>query len=90
MQPKKTLVSGQTVNAATEEAITASSTDIIQDSQFNVRMVQNVLLIWLDQNIDENNVDCRNTIKQLRYIVNNINKFTDVDQLYTIPRDYKQ
>jgi hypothetical protein len=43
-------------------------------------MVQNVLLIWLDSNIEENNKDCCNTISQLRRIVNTINIFTDGDQ----------
>ena len=28
----------------------------------NIKMVQNVLLIWLDNNIDDNSEDCRNTI----------------------------
>jgi Tfp pilus assembly protein PilF len=40
-------------------------------------MVQNVLLIWLDNNIDDNSNDCRNTITQLRCAVNTINTFTD-------------
>jgi tetratricopeptide (TPR) repeat protein len=43
-------------------------------------MVQNVLLIWLDNNIDENNNDCRNTITQLRRAVNTISIFTDGEE----------
>ena len=43
-------------------------------------MVQNVILIWLDSNIDDNNEDCHNTISQLRRVVNTINTFTDGDQ----------
>jgi tetratricopeptide (TPR) repeat protein len=43
-------------------------------------MVQNVLLIWLDQNIDDNSADCRNTITQLRRTVNTINTFTDGEE----------
>jgi hypothetical protein len=44
-------------------------------------MVQNVLLIWLDAKIDEDNdADCRNTITQLQRVVKNINPFTDGDQ----------
>jgi hypothetical protein len=42
--------------------------------------MQNVLLIWLDKNIDDNNEDCRNTATQLLRVVNIIHKFTDVDQ----------
>ena len=48
--------------------------------RINVQMVQNVLLIWLDGNVDENNSDCRNTITQLRRSVNNINIFTDSEE----------
>src|SRR4051794_32796712 len=46
----------------------------------NTQMVQNVLLIWLDKNIDVNNADCQNTVTQLRSAVNTINTFTDGDQ----------
>ena len=45
----------------------------------NLRMVQNVLLIWLDRNIDEKNADCRHTIDQLRCVVNTIHKYTSPD-----------
>ena len=48
--------------------------------RFDVHMVQNVLLIWLDGNIDENSGDYRNTIRHLRRIVNTINIFTDVEE----------
>ena len=44
------------------------------------RMVQNVLLIWLDNNIDDHNTDCRNTLAQLRRVVNTINTYTDSEQ----------
>jgi tetratricopeptide (TPR) repeat protein len=47
----------------------------------SMHMVQNVLLIWLDRNIDEDhNDDCRSTIKQLRCVVNNINTFSDENE----------
>jgi tetratricopeptide (TPR) repeat protein len=46
----------------------------------NVRRTQNALLIWLDKNIDENKQDCRNTIAQLRRVINDINTYTDGDQ----------
>jgi tetratricopeptide (TPR) repeat protein len=42
--------------------------------------LQNVLLIWLDNNIDESTVDSQNSITQLRHTVNSINTFTDLDQ----------
>jgi tetratricopeptide (TPR) repeat protein len=46
----------------------------------NIKMVQNVLLIWLDNSIDDDNEDCQNTVSQLRRVVNDINTFTDADQ----------
>ncbi|CAF3880488.1 unnamed protein product [Adineta steineri] len=46
----------------------------------NIQRMQNVLLIWLDNNINETNVDCQNTITKLRCIVNDINTFIDGDQ----------
>jgi tetratricopeptide (TPR) repeat protein len=48
--------------------------------RINAQMVQNVLLIWLDNNIDDGNTDCRNTITQLRRTVNDINRFTDAEE----------
>jgi tetratricopeptide (TPR) repeat protein len=45
-----------------------------------IKMVQNVLLIWLDSNIDDNDEDCRNTVNQLRRVVNTIDKFTDGEE----------
>ncbi|CAF1160357.1 unnamed protein product [Rotaria sp. Silwood1] len=55
-----------------------TKTKLCQKS-FPVNM-QNFILVWLDNNIDEvNNADCCNTIKQLRQVVNIINTFTDAD-----------
>ncbi|CAF1500587.1 unnamed protein product [Adineta steineri] len=50
--------------------------------RINIQQVQNVLLIWVDSNIDETNNDCQNTITKLRCAVNDINKFTDADQCF--------
>ncbi|CAF1483134.1 unnamed protein product [Adineta steineri] len=50
--------------------------------RINMQRVQNVVLIWLDNNIDQNNDDCQNTIIQLRQVVNDTNTFTDVDQCF--------
>ena len=47
----------------------------------NIQMVQNVLLIWLDNNIDENSADYRNTMQQLRHAVNSINTYTDGEKV---------
>jgi tetratricopeptide (TPR) repeat protein len=56
------------------------SKDAIPCQQINVQMVQNVLLIWLDNNIDDNSAHYRNRINRLRRAVNTINTFTDGDQ----------
>ncbi|CAF1460927.1 unnamed protein product [Adineta steineri] len=48
--------------------------------RINLQHMQNVLLIWLDNNIDTNNDDCQNAITQLQWTVNDINIFIDVDQ----------
>ncbi|CAF3584303.1 unnamed protein product [Adineta steineri] len=48
----------------------------------NIQQMQNVLLIWLDNNIDENSDDYQNTIIQLGRAVNDTNTFTDVDQCF--------
>ena len=46
----------------------------------DIKMEQNVLLIWLNNKIDNNNEDCRHTVVRLRRIINGINTFTDGDQ----------
>ncbi|CAF1579245.1 unnamed protein product, partial [Adineta steineri] len=48
--------------------------------RINIRQVQNVLLIWLDSNIDETNDECQNTTTKLRRVVNDFKTFTDGDQ----------
>jgi hypothetical protein len=41
----------------TDQAL-AHSKDAAPCRRINVQTVQNVLLIWLDNNIDDNSVDC--------------------------------
>ncbi|UJR22463.1 hypothetical protein I4U23_025520 [Adineta vaga] len=48
--------------------------------RISIPNVQNILLIWLDNNIDENNEDCQHTITQLRLVVHSIHTFVDDDQ----------
>ncbi|CAF1483075.1 unnamed protein product, partial [Adineta steineri] len=48
--------------------------------RINIKQMQNVLLIWLDSNIDETNHDCQNTITKLRRAVNDIHTYTNGDQ----------
>jgi tetratricopeptide (TPR) repeat protein len=46
----------------------------------SIRIIQNFHLVWLDENIDENDDDYRNSITQLRQVVNTINTFMDIDE----------
>ncbi|CAF1586057.1 unnamed protein product, partial [Adineta steineri] len=50
--------------------------------RINIQQMQNVLLIWLDSNIDETNDDCQNTITKLRHVVNDINTYTNANQCF--------
>jgi tetratricopeptide (TPR) repeat protein len=66
--------------ASGEEQASVHPKSAVGRGRINVRMVQNVLLIWLDNNIDDNSKECRNTITQLRRAVNTINTFTDGEE----------
>ncbi|CAF3923491.1 unnamed protein product [Adineta steineri] len=48
--------------------------------RINIQQMRNVLLIWLDSNINETNDDYQNTITKLRGAVNDINTYTNGDQ----------
>jgi hypothetical protein len=72
---------GNSANTGNIKEASASSKGATARPRANVRMVQNVLLIWLDSNIDENNSeDCRNTVTQLRRVVNSVNTFSNEEQ----------
>jgi Tfp pilus assembly protein PilF len=80
MGNEKSKATGHSSAATKAEQASAYSKGVIPRRRIDVQMVQNVLLIWLDNNIDDNNDDCRNTGTQLRRAVHNINRFTDGDQ----------
>ncbi|CAF0903839.1 unnamed protein product [Adineta steineri] len=67
-----------------KEKSTANASTVPKDAEgrrrINIQQMQNVLLIWLDSNIDESNNDCQNTITKLRRAVNDINTYTNGDQ----------
>ena len=46
----------------------------------NIPMTQNVLLVWLDPNIDKDNDGCQNTIAHFRDAINNVDIFTDGEE----------
>ncbi|CAF3827779.1 unnamed protein product [Adineta steineri] len=69
--------SDRTKKTETASVLSKNATD---SRRINMQRMQSVLLIWVDKNIDDNNADCSNTIKQLQRVVNNVNTFTDSEQ----------
>ncbi|CAF1499865.1 unnamed protein product [Adineta steineri] len=67
----------QTNTPAYTKHVSSFSEDALANRRINMQRMQNVLLIWLDNNIDDDDADCNNTIKQLKRVVNNVNTFTD-------------
>ncbi|CAF3744386.1 unnamed protein product, partial [Adineta steineri] len=65
---------------ANAKQVSSFSKGAIANRRLNIQRMQNVLLIWLDNSINENNADCSNTIKQLKRVFNNICIFTDGEQ----------
>ncbi|CAF3171051.1 unnamed protein product [Rotaria socialis] len=53
--------------------ITTNTIVSLNSRQTKRCMTQNYLLIWVDQNIDENTKDCRDTLAQLRAVVSEVN-----------------
>jgi tetratricopeptide (TPR) repeat protein len=80
MSNEKSKATGHSSATTKAEQASAHSKGAVPCGRINIQMVQNVLLIWLDSNIDDNNDDCRNTVTQLRRAVHNIKKFTDRDE----------
>ncbi|CAF1336708.1 unnamed protein product [Adineta steineri] len=80
MANTKAITAAQTNTQATAPQVLKFSKDANANRRINMQRMQNVLLIWLDHNINNNNADRNNTIKQLKRIVNNINTFTDGEE----------
>ncbi|CAF3699095.1 unnamed protein product [Rotaria sp. Silwood1] len=58
-------------------ACTITSSNTMQPKRC---MIQNYLLIWIDENINEANKDCQNTLTQLRSVVNEVTICTEPAQ----------
>ncbi|CAF0732293.1 unnamed protein product [Adineta steineri] len=65
---------------ANAKQVSSFSKGAAANRRLNIQRMQNVLLIWWDNSIIENNADCSNTIKQLKRVFNNICIFTDGEQ----------
>jgi tetratricopeptide (TPR) repeat protein len=46
----------------------------------NIRMIQNIILIWLDKNINDKKEDCHKTVSQLQNVGNTVHTYMDADQ----------
>jgi hypothetical protein len=75
-------VAGESNDEENTEEVSAHPNNAGTSPPVAMKTVQNVQLIWLDNNnnIDENNKDSRHTVTQLRGIINTINTFTDGDE----------
>ena len=56
------------------------SSDAVRRRRRRIQMVQNVLLIWLNNNITTHEPDYDSTITQLRSVINSVTTFDDQDQ----------
>jgi hypothetical protein len=57
----------------------------------SIPKVQNFHLVWLNENINEdNNDDCCNSIIKLQQFINTVNIFTDADECIDFITDYKE
>ncbi|CAF1053217.1 unnamed protein product [Adineta steineri] len=80
MANNKSITSVQTNTQANAKHVSKFSSDAVENRRIIMQRMQNILLIWLDNNINENDADCSNTIKQWKCVVNNVNTFTDSEQ----------
>jgi tetratricopeptide (TPR) repeat protein len=67
-------------NINSSKTIIATTTSLSDVSHRRHRIVQDYLLIWLDNEIDQFNKDCQNTLAQLRDVVNDVHIFTESDE----------
>ncbi|CAF1424150.1 unnamed protein product [Rotaria sp. Silwood1] len=87
MATKKPATTSKTGGGEKPKQTSDPSKDAVRRQRSRIRMVQNVLLIWLDKNIDDKSADCRNTLTQLRRVVNTINTFNDCEQCIEFLKD---
>ncbi|CAF1514384.1 unnamed protein product [Adineta steineri] len=80
MANNKSVASVRTNTQANAKHISNFSKDAAVNRRMDMQRMQNIPLIWLDNNINDNNADCNNTIKQLKCVANNISTFTDSEE----------
>ncbi|CAF1225063.1 unnamed protein product [Adineta steineri] len=85
MTNKKPITSVLTNKQANTKLVSKFSKHAVANQRIHMQRMQNVLLIWLDNNIDDDdNVDRSNTIKQLKRVVNNVSTFTDGQECFDL------
>ena len=75
MRSTQAIVIGESNDKGEIEQTSAHTKDTTAQQQASIRIVENVRLIWLD-----NNEDYQNTISQLQHVVNTINTFTNAEE----------
>jgi tetratricopeptide (TPR) repeat protein len=80
MSSEKSKATSHSNAVARAEQTSVHSKGTVSYEGINVQMVQNILLIWLDNNIDDNSANYRDTVTQLRRVVNTVRTFRDSDQ----------
>jgi hypothetical protein len=87
MNPLKALTANITDGEKNEETFRSNIVSPLTEANIktswepDVRIIQNFRLVWLDSSIDESDIDeSIDTIIKLRQIVNDVKKFTDVDE----------
>ena len=88
MDKKNSTAAGKTDITTNAEQASSMSNDAGSRRHANIGMVQNVLLIWLDKNIDDNSTDCQNTVTQLQGVVSTVNKLTNTDRCIDFLTDH--
>ncbi|CAF1504522.1 unnamed protein product [Adineta steineri] len=74
------MATSQSSDIKTSNPSSGLSTRPTANRHMNMQRMQNLLFIWLDNNINDNNADCNNIIKQLKRVVNNVNIFTNGEE----------
>jgi hypothetical protein len=80
MGNQNSTAAGNSSGAKSNKQSSGTSKGANERRDANISSVQNVLLVWLDDKINEDSKDCLNTTAQLRHVVNIVNTFVDIDK----------
>ena len=80
MGSEKSKPNGHIAPTAKKEKSSAYSQDASANSRISMLMIHDLLLIWLDGNIDVSKSDCQHTLTNLGQTVNIVNTFTDAER----------